>query len=199
MTSDALGPVRADPAAVDAVAALAAAAAPRCGSVLVIAVDGPSGAGKTTLARALGRRLDARVVHMDDIYPGWDGLAEAVPLVAEQVLVPLSRGDDAAYRRWDWVRHRWATRPRDVPWVPRLVLEGVGSSVLPAGSYAAVRVWVEASREVRHARGIARDGEAYRPHWERWAAQEDALFAADGTRARADLVVSTDRELRPDV
>lgn len=159
--------------------------------MLVVAIDGPSGAGKTTLARAVGRLVDARVVHLDDIYPGWDGLAEAVPLVTTQVLEPLSRGEDTAYRRWDWMRHRWGgTQPVAV--APRLVLEGVGSSVLPAGAYAAVRVWVEASRKLRFARGMARDGEGYRPHWERWAAQESALFAADRTRERADLVVTTD-------
>jgi hypothetical protein len=39
--------------------------------------------------------------------------------------------------------------------------------------------------------GIARDGEAYRPHWERWAAQERAHFAAEGTRERADLRLRT--------
>jgi hypothetical protein len=50
---------------------------------------------------------------------------------------------------------------------------------------------VEADREVRFARGIARDGEAYRPHWERWARQEGSLFAADGTRDRADIVLDT--------
>ncbi|MEO7060708.1 MAG: hypothetical protein ABI083_13395, partial [Lapillicoccus sp.] len=181
------GPVNADAAAVDAVVGLVATATPRCGSVLVVAIDGPSGAGKTTLARAVGRRVDARVVHLDDIYPGWDGLAEAVPLVTRQVLEPLSRGEDTAYQRWDWMRHRWG-RTQPVLHAPRLVLEGVGSSVLPAGSYAAVRVWVEASRDVRFARGMARDGEAYRPEWERWAAQEDALFTADATRDRADLV-----------
>jgi len=61
----------------------------------------------------------------------------------------------------------------------------------PARHQVAVSVWVDAARDVRLARGIARDGESYRPHWERWAAQEDALFAADGTRARADLVIET--------
>lgn len=177
--------------AVEVVAGLAERATPRCGDVLVVAVDGPSGAGKTTLARSLGRRLGARVVHMDDVYPGWDGLAAAVPLVVEGLLEPLARGEDAAYRRWDWRRGRAATRPREVRWVPRLVLEGVGSSVGPAAPYAAVRVWVEAPRAVRFARGIARDGETYRPHWERWARQEVALFGADGTRARADVVVDT--------
>ena len=36
-------------------------------------------------------------------------------------------------------------------------------------------------------RGIARDGEAFRPHWHRWAAQEDAHYAADNTAERADV------------
>jgi hypothetical protein len=52
-------------------------------------------------------------------------------------------------------------------------------------------VWVEADRAVRFARGIDRDGEAYRPHWERWARQEESLFAADRTRDGADVVLDT--------
>ena len=38
---------------------------------------------------------------------------------------------------------------------------------------------------------FARDGEAYRPHWQRWAAQERALYAADRTRESADVIVRT--------
>jgi hypothetical protein len=52
-----------------------------------------------------------------------------------------------------------------------------------------VLLWVEAPRDVRFARGIERDGEAYRPLWERWALQEDALFAVERTRERADFRV----------
>lgn len=164
--------------------------APRCGPVRVVAVDGPSGSGKTSLAAELAVELGAPVIHMDDIYPGWDGLAQAVPLVSELVLEPLAAGSRAAYRRWDWAADHWAEEV-PVPSVPVLVLEGVGSSVSPAGERATVRVWVEADHDLRFARGMDRDGEAYRPHWERWARQEDALFAADGTRARADIVLDT--------
>jgi uridine kinase len=181
-----------DPASAVAEAVrLAGARAPRCGAIRVVAVDGPSGSGKSTLGAALGTALGAPVVHMDDVYPGWDGLAEAVPLVTAQVLEPLATGAPAAYRRWDWVRHRWSSRHVVVAPAPLLVLEGVGSSVRPAGDYASVRLWVEAERVVRFARGMQRDGETYRPHWERWARQEDALFAADGSRDRADVVLDT--------
>ena len=178
-------------AAVAEAVRLADERAPRCGDVRLVAVDGPSGSGKSTLGAEIGATLGAPVLHMDDIYPGWDGLAEAVPLLTTQVLEPLTSGQPAAYRRWDWVRHRWSSRLVKVPPSLMLVLEGVGSSVRPAGDYAAVCVWVEADREVRFARGIARDGETYRPHWERWARQEDALFAADRTRDRADVVLDT--------
>lgn len=165
-------------------------APPRCGDTVVVAVDGPSGSGKTTLAAQLARALPAALVLMDDLYPGWEGLGEAVGLVTTQVLEPLSRGDRAAYRRWDWHRGDWGPSV-DVPPARFLVVEGCGSSVRPAGEYAALRVWVEADPDERMRRGIERDGETYRPHWERWARQETALFEADRTRERADVVIDT--------
>ncbi len=64
---------------VSAVVSLALASPARCGDVVVIALDGPSGAGKTTLARGVELALEpvapVAVVHMDHLYPGWDGLA----------------------------------------------------------------------------------------------------------------------------
>jgi cytidylate kinase len=171
------------------VAALAARAAPRCGKTKVIAVDGPSGSGKTTLAEQLGAALLAPVVHMDDIYRGWDGLAESVLLVTRDVLEPLARGERAAYRRWDW--HRYRLGPQvEVPATPVLVLEGAGSSVRPAGDFAAMVVWVEAEESTRRERGISRDP-GFEPHWDRWAAQERRVFDQDRTRARADLVIGS--------
>src|SRR5664279_4070648 len=80
-----------------------------CGTTKVVAVDGPSGAGKTDFAATLAERLpSAHVLHMDDLYPGWDGLEEAVAGLHDQVLAPLARGERAAYRRWDWEHDRYA-------------------------------------------------------------------------------------------
>jgi uridine kinase len=182
------------PEHVDAVIALVRRASPRRGDTVVVAIDGPSGSGKTTLAKGVADALagmgSVEVVHMDRLFPGWDGLAVAPGLVADQVLAPLSRGEPAAYRLWDWERDEWDGTSEVAP-SRYLVVEGCGSSVEPAGRYAAVAVFVEAERLLRMDRGLARDGETYRPHWERWADQEAALFAADGTRERADLVIDT--------
>ncbi|PKW28373.1 AAA family ATPase [Phycicoccus duodecadis] len=180
----------ADPEHVAAVVAALGRARVRDGSA-VVAVDGPSGSGKTTLANAVADALGCPVVHLDELYPGWDGLAAVVPLLVDQVLLPLSRGEDARYRVWDWAHDRWGGE-RTVAAAPVVVVEGCGASVGAAGGLAAVRVWVEASTDERRRRGLARDGETYRPHWERWAAQERDLFGADGTRERADLVLVTD-------
>ncbi len=181
----------ADPADVDAVLAALRDATPRCGRTAVIAVDGPSGSGKTTLAKGLVEALGCPVVHLDELYPGWDGLADAVPLLVARVLEPLARGERATYRLWDWDTGEWG-RSRTVDPTPHLVVEGCGSSVGAAGGFAAVRVWVEAPRAERMRRGLDRDGETFGPHWERWAAQEEALFTADRTREHADVVVSTE-------
>ena len=180
----------ADPAPVEAVLAAAEHARPPRGSVTIIGIDGFSGSGKTTLAAQVSTALHAPVVHMDDLFPGWDGLADAVGLLVTQVLEPLARGERAAYRRWDWHQNDWADRI-EVPETDLLIIEGCGSTVGPAGDYAAVRVFMEAPREERMRRGIERDGETYRPHWERWAAQESALFAEHRTRERAHLIIAT--------
>lgn len=178
-----------DEEAVRRITAAAAEATPH-GAVTVIAIDGPSGSGKTTLAGAVAADLGAPLVHMDQLYPGWDGLAAAVDLVTDHVLEPLSRGERAAYRVWDWARGDWGETVT-VPPTDLLVLEGCGSSGGRAGEYAAVRVWVDADEQVRRQRGIERDGETFAPHWDRWAAQERALFGPDQTRERADLTIRT--------
>ena len=161
----------------------------RCGGTRLVCVDGPSGSGKTVLAGRLAAALGgAPLVHMDDLFPGWDGLAEAVPLVHGQIVAPLVAGRPAGYRRYDWDRGRYAEH-HDLGRPAVLVVEGVAAGARAVAGHASLLVWVEAPRVERFRRGMVRDGEAYRPHWERWARQEAAHFAAEGTRARADVRV----------
>lgn len=170
--------------------------APAAGRVRVVAIDGPSGSGKTTFGDVVAAELERRtgrrpqVVHMDDIYPGWDGLAEAVDLVVEWVLARLTAGRPASFRRWDWEAGERAETV-EVPQADWLVLEGVGAGSAACRPHLVGLAWVEAPADVRMARGIERDGEAFRPHWERWARQEAELFAAEETRDHADVIIHT--------
>jgi uridine kinase len=171
------------------VAARVLGAAPRCGATRLVCVDGPSGSGKTTLARRLAAALhDPPLVHMDDLYPGWDGLADAVPLLQEKIVTPLVAGRPVRYRCYDWELEVYAEE-HDIGLPPVLIVEGVGSGATVVAGHAVLLVWVEAPRDVRYRRGIERDGVSYRPHWERWAGQEERHFAVEHTRERADLRV----------
>lgn len=166
------------------------AIAPRLGRTRLVCVDGPAGSGKTTLAERLAAALgpDVAVLHMDDVYAGWT-LTGAFARLSAGVLRPLADGRPGAYHRYDWTAGRFATAPTAVPVPAVLLVEGCGSCPRAVDPWAVLRVWVEAPRPVRLARGVARDGAALEAHWRRWQEVEAAAFAAEGTRERADVLV----------
>jgi len=160
------------------------------GAGRLLSIDGPSGSGKTVLADAVaGLVPGARVVHVDDLVPGWDGLPE-VAAHLDVLLRPLASGRAGSYPRYDWVSGGPGGTVQVEP-APLLVVEGVGAGAPSVADLVTLLVWVDADEDVRRARGIERDGETYRAYWERWAAAEQVLFAEHGNRARADLVVRT--------
>jgi uridine kinase len=153
----------------------------------VVAVDGPSGAGKTSLADRLSVCVDdAAAVHLDDFYPGWGGLEAAVPRLVAWVLQPVSVGRPARWRRYDWASGRYAEW-HEVPDCDVLVVDGVGSGARACARYLDLLLWVETTEHERYRRAMARDGVGYRPHWRRWAAAERKHHAREGTRERADV------------
>jgi hypothetical protein len=160
------------------------------GDTRVLALDGRSGAGTTTLASDLEAAAGGlvAVVHLDVIYPGWDGLASTPGLLLEQVLEPLSAGRPAGYRQWDWA----AGRPgewRAVEPAPLLLVEGIGSGTRVCTGYLSGLLWLDAPATLRRDRALARDGATYAPHWQRWADQEQEYLDSEQPWLRADLIL----------
>lgn len=171
------------------VAAVAGLVAQRPGETVWVGVDGPGGAGKTTFAARLAAALaDAAVVHVDDFWGpriaewDWDRFAR-------QVRDPLLAGQRARYQVWNWDRDAGGNWQTVRPGVP-VIVEGVSSTRSEAGVPWDVRIWVDAPRDVRLQRALARDGPGMMRRWlEDWMPSEERYIAREQPQRRADYVV----------
>ena len=161
---------------------------PRAGNTRVVAVDGRSGAGKTSLAAALRDQLHAPVVSLEDLYGGWEGLEHGIDLLVAAVLEPLAAGQAPRVPRYDWVAGEWA-EPRVIEPPDILIVEGVGAGARRAAAFESLLVWLEVPAPVRKRRALGRDGETFAPHWDQWAAEEDLMLARERTPDRADVIL----------
>jgi hypothetical protein len=159
----------------------------------VVLIDGRSGAGKSSLAARLAENWPfegrVQVIALDSIYPGWDGLDDGVERAREWILRPHARGMLGTWRRWDWTVGDEA-ESHGVDPALGLVVEGSGVLTPTTAPLADLRIWVEADDSTRRSRALARDGDAYRPHWERWAEQERRHIERDDPRILATRIVS---------
>ena len=158
----------------------------------VVLIDGGSGAGKSSLAALLVRRWPVlghvQLIALDSLYPGWDGLDDGAERALEWILKPHGRGYLGTWRRWDWEAQAEAESHAVDPSLG-VIVEGSGILRSSTAGLADVRIWVESAESSRKARALARDGDTYRPHWDRWAAQERRHVERDDPRALATRIV----------
>ncbi|MDI6023234.1 hypothetical protein QBL02_06715 [Leucobacter sp. UT-8R-CII-1-4] len=174
----------------------------------VLLIDGRSGSGKTYLAKQLAES-GAQLLHLDLLYPGWGGLAEG----SESVVSALDLG---RYQRYDWAAGAFEDEWTELDLTTPLIVEGCGALTV-ANQAAALRwaqrvaerqakvwsaagrpsatveavvktLWLECDDRLRRERALARDGDIFAPHWDEWAAQELAHFAAHKPWEFADQV-----------
>lgn len=167
----------------------------------VVLIDGPSGAGKSSLADDLLSAWPAegtpRLVRMDDLYPGWDGLDAGSTALGRELLEPLRRTGSGRWRRWDWAQNR----PAD--WVEvhgrePVIVEGCGTLARANVAAADLALWLDADDTLRKRRALDRDGATFAQNWDRWQAEFDAYLLRERPRAAAFLRLDvTDWPLGP--
>src|SRR5262249_15069491 len=127
---------------------------PGLGPVRVVAVDGPSGAGKTIFAGRLAQALrdtgsTVALVHTDDLLDGWEDTVTLWPGRGEGVLKPLRGGEDGSYHAYHWGRGRFEVEAHAVPVPDVLVVEGVTAARRAMRTELARSVFVTAPPDVR--------------------------------------------------
>jgi uridine kinase len=127
-----------------------------------------------------------------DLLATWEHPLDWWPLLEQHLLSPLGAGLAADLPVVQWVSgHPRPGGSVHLPPVDVLVLEGVSAGRSAVTGRLSALVWVEVpDRAERLERAVGRDGEAMRPFLQRWQSDEQAHFAADGTRDRADVLIA---------
>ena len=140
----------------------------------VVLIDGASGTGKTALAAHLASRWpqhrEVVVVHMDDLYGGWTGLAAGILGLEVGLFEARARGADAHLRSYNWGAGRWEDGPT-IPAHVDVIVEGCGSFGAGGSPSATARIWLDAPLDVRRERALSRAGEDFERHWDLWEGQ----------------------------
>jgi uridine kinase len=185
---------------------------PRKQSTLLIAIDGPGGSGKTTLAQSIVNHTPhATVLHLDDFFfpnhmrASTRGDTSEVGgdldwrRMRDQVLTPLSQDKPGRYQRYDWGTDMLAEW-HDVPVGGIVIVEGVYSLRQEMRAFFDFRVWVHCPKEVYLARGLERSliewpersTEASRALWEHvWIPAEERYAREHRPERMVDLVIDT--------
>jgi uridine kinase len=154
----------------------------------IIAIDGPAGSGKTTLAGQLQRDLNnVLVIHMDDLYMGWQDAfsARLTASTINNILRPINTSLDFKYDLYDW-RKNLFTKSEVIKSNQIFIIEGVSSGQSQFRPYISKLIWLDVSDEIGLTRVLARDGIEIKEQMLRFQLAQREHFASELTENAAD-------------
>lgn len=167
----------------------------------VVAIDGMSNSGKSTIGNLLTEVTEAGLVRMDDILTpagrmqvvskGWPGGNVNYAMFQRDILPNLS--SEKAFSYPYFANHSLVlNRKRRVRRSPWRIVEGSYSQHVVFGDYADVKVFVRCARPTQRSRVVARDGVRLAPSYFRiWIPQEDEYFEFFRLWEKADVLIET--------
>ncbi len=168
----------------------------------VIAIDGRSASGKTTLAEALSKELDCGVIHIDDFFlpvelrteeryntPGGNFHIERF---SAEVIPNLKIIGGFSYRRFDCKTMNLG-KTVDISSSKFYIVEGAYSLHPDLGAYADFSVFSDVSKEEQLKRIINRNGEAAAQNFiTKWIPLEEKYFNAFDIMKKADVIYKSE-------
>lgn len=161
----------------------------------IMAIDGPAGSGKTTLANSLllvlSPQMTTTVIHMDWLYPGWD---DALGSTLTETLLWLTQSHkerrDLRFSTFNWATNAFDP-PHTVPSTDLLILEGVGSAQKAIEEELVTSIWLDLDPQIGFQRVIDRDGQSITSQMQKWLLHQEQHFMTDKTKERCEFVLST--------
>jgi uridine kinase len=161
----------------------------------LIAIDGPAGAGKTTLAAKFEREFapdnSVCVIHMDDLYAGWENaLDENLTLRLSEIVNAFKSRTQFTISIFNWSSNSFDSyctiEPTDI-----LIIEGVGAGQKVVRESGATLYWLDIEPSLGLERVLARDGFEIELHMRQWQIDQAQFFESDLTRNYADFIITS--------
>ncbi len=166
---------------------------------VVLAVEGRSASGKSTLAVALKERYNAAVFHTDDFFlrpeqrtaeryaePGGNLDRERL---LQEIIVPLCKNEPVVYRAFNCADFTLSA-PIELRPERLTVIEGAYSMHPFFGDYCDLSVFLEISSELQRERILKRNTpEQAEAFFDKWIPLENEYFLKLEIRQRCDMII----------
>ena len=163
----------------------------------IVAIDGRSASGKTTLSKRLEKKYDCTVFHMDDFFlqphqRTKERLAEVGgnfdrERFLEEVLLPLKTGATIKYRRFDCSTMALEKEIRILP-KPLVIIEGVYSMHPDLSKYYDFSLFLDISPDLQKKRILQRNSpQKAERFFAEWIPMENRYFEATRVSERCHM------------
>lgn len=161
----------------------------------IIAIDGPAGAGKTTLAEdlslSLGRFMKVTTLHMDNYYDGWlTPFSSNWEEILRSAVVKHKQKQPLSLNRFDWATEQYQS-PVTEKSSELLILEGVGSGSAFIRENLSALIWMDIDPEIGFTRVMERDGDDINSQMRHWLELQAQHFSLNKVEIQADFILTT--------
>lgn len=172
--------------------------------IVVVSLDGGSGAGKTTLAIEVASQVDATIIHCDDFFDATISNAEWETASLEkrccrcidwsrlqkEVLYPLINGETVYYHPFSF-ENRNGVSSEIVEVIPTriIILDGIYSSLLNLFEVGQLKILVDVVPDLRYKRHNQREGTDDLEWHQLWDSVEEYYFTFLRPPETFDLIV----------
>lgn len=168
--------------------------------MVLAAIDGRCGSGKTTLAKCVAEVFPCRVFHADDYYlplgqrcKGWEKKPAAnmdLERLQKQVLEPASQGKEITYIPYSCQKGAYG-EPQKIPAAPLTLVEGSYAQHPALAQFYDLKLFLSCETSTQETRLRVREGNYFAMFATRWIPLEEGYIAQYGIAERANICLDT--------